>query len=209
MLMGRKYFNNDIIYTIFKKHNCPKCGTLLNCVKVSKIVHSKSPEAKDFNFSFSGGDGYMIGNVKFIWKEFECSNCKQHYTVNELKSIERENIIFDHQIRAVTRSNADGQDSSIVYADTNGKIHSISLESNVQNYKNENPICSNRCVGARKIDDKYFILYTSGVKTKIIFKKLYVLRYNKNNLFTGKRNSRFQEFQRLLGEANYTTFDLS
>ena len=57
MLMGKKCLNNDIIYTKFKKHDCPNCGAKLDLVEVSKVVNSKSPEAKDFDFS--NGEGFM------------------------------------------------------------------------------------------------------------------------------------------------------
>ena len=34
----------------FKKHHCPACNALLTTIKVSKIVNSKSEEAKNFGF---------------------------------------------------------------------------------------------------------------------------------------------------------------
>lgn len=82
MLNGIKYFNNDIFY-MMKKHYCPDCKALLKKVKVSRIVNSKSPEAKNFDFSD------VDGNVKFVWKEFECSECKRHITVSEMREIEK------------------------------------------------------------------------------------------------------------------------
>ncbi len=82
MLNGIKYFNNDVFY-MMKKHYCPDCKTLLKKVKVSRIVNSKSPEAKNFDFSD------VDGNVKFVWKEFECSECKRHITVSEMREIEK------------------------------------------------------------------------------------------------------------------------
>lgn len=47
MIVGKKYSNNAIFYTVFKKHYCPVCGTKLTRIKTSKIVNSKSPEAND------------------------------------------------------------------------------------------------------------------------------------------------------------------
>ena len=87
-MMGKKYFNDDVIYTVFKKHFCPTCGTQLSRIKVSKIVNSKSPEAKQYDFS--GADGFMVGDVEFIWKEFYCEKCEKGITVNEMKRIERQ-----------------------------------------------------------------------------------------------------------------------
>ena len=85
---GKKYFNNDVIYTIFKKHYCPKCKTKLTRIKTSKIVNSKSPEAKNFDFSL--GDGFMVGDVEFIWKEFYCPICGKRITIDEMKRIEKQ-----------------------------------------------------------------------------------------------------------------------
>ena len=69
-----------------KAHFCPDCGTKLEKVAVSKVVNSRSPEAKDFDFSIDGV--HMMGDVQFTWDEFECPNCKKHLTVDEVKKIE-------------------------------------------------------------------------------------------------------------------------
>ena len=66
-----------------KKHNCPVCGRLLEKVKVSKVVNSRSEEAKDFDFADA------CGNVKFIWTEFHCAHCDQNYKIQELKRLEQ------------------------------------------------------------------------------------------------------------------------
>ena len=87
MIVGRKYFNNDVIYTIFKKHYCPECGTKLIRIKNSKTVNSKSPEAKNYDFSL--GDSFMVGDVEFIWKEFYCPICKKRIPIDEMRRIEK------------------------------------------------------------------------------------------------------------------------
>ena len=74
-------------YVNFKKHYCPDCGKKLAKTKVSRIVNSNSPEADDFDFHAQ--DTYMIGNVKFIWTEFQCSACKKNFTIDEMKQIEK------------------------------------------------------------------------------------------------------------------------
>ena len=206
MLMGRKYFNNDIIYTKFKKHDCPNCGAQLGLIKVSKVVNSKSPEAKDFDFS--NGEGFMCGDVKFIWKEFECPDCKSHYSVEELKAIEREYIIYDHQLSGVYGSKKENVSDCILYDSTKGKAGGIELDVCAKNYKDEHPESSGLCVGERKIDEKYFIFYTSGIKTKVIFKKKHVFPIGPK-LLVGERDARFLKFQKLLNETKYTTRDLS
>ena len=71
----------------FKKHHCPACNALLTTIKVSKVVNSKSEEAK--NFDFSSGDTYMVGNIKFIWTEFQCNVCNNSYSLQEIRENEK------------------------------------------------------------------------------------------------------------------------
>ena len=88
MIVGRRYFNNDVIYTMLKKHYCPVCGTKLTRIKTSKIVNSKSAEAKNYDFTL--GDSFMVGDVEFIWKEFYCAICKKRIPIDEMKRIEKQ-----------------------------------------------------------------------------------------------------------------------
>ena len=87
-MVGKRYFNDDIFYTILKKHYCPACGTKLTRIKTSKIVNSKSPEAKNYDFTL--GDSFMVGDVEFIWKEFYCPTCKKRISIDEMRQIEKE-----------------------------------------------------------------------------------------------------------------------
>lgn len=87
MITGTKYINSAIFYTLFKKHYCPNCGKRLRLVKKSKIVNSNSPEAKNYDFNL--GDSFMEGNVKFVWKEFQCPICQKEFTVEDIRHIER------------------------------------------------------------------------------------------------------------------------
>ena len=75
------------LFVHLKKHHCPDCNSLLNKIKVSKIVNSESSEAKDFDFETL--DNFMIGNVKFIWTEFKCPRCGKQINVEEMKQIEK------------------------------------------------------------------------------------------------------------------------
>lgn len=77
----------DPFYVRLKKHYCPDCGAVLNVIKVSKIVNSKSEDASNFEFEF--GESFMIGNVKFIWDEFECPICNKRFSIKEMKQIEK------------------------------------------------------------------------------------------------------------------------
>ncbi len=90
MIRGKKYVNKDVAYVSLKKHPCPHCGNRLKTVKVSRVVNYHSPEAKDFDFEF-GSAGHLMtvtGDVKFSWEEFECPDCGQHFTVEQLKELE-------------------------------------------------------------------------------------------------------------------------
>ncbi len=84
----QRIFKNPI-YINFKKHYCPRCNMFLEKIKVSKIVNSDSPEAKEFNF-YTVDNNYMIGNVKFIWTEFRCPMCGEQFSIDEMKRIEKE-----------------------------------------------------------------------------------------------------------------------
>lgn len=75
-------------YLYLKKHFCPKCGNKLELRDVSKIVNSKSPEAKDYDFS--NGDTFFTGDVGFITKCFHCLNCKVDISVKDMKKYEKE-----------------------------------------------------------------------------------------------------------------------
>ena len=83
---GVKRIWSSPIFLHFKKHYCPACNSKLKPTKVAKVVNSKSEEAK--NFDFSSGDGYLVGNVKFIWTELKCMDCNYTYSIKEMKAIE-------------------------------------------------------------------------------------------------------------------------
>ena len=96
MIHGIRYVRQDVSY-ISKKHYCPLCNTLLNVVKVSKVINSNSEEAKELPSILPKtviGRGVKfrnyntVGNIKWIWKQFECPNCKHCFTVDQLKQIE-------------------------------------------------------------------------------------------------------------------------
>ena len=86
MIHGIKYFNEDLFY-VRRAHFCPDCKAKMKTVKVSRVVNSCSSEAKDFDFS-GADDTYMVGNIKFVWKEFECPSCGLHLTVQQMKEAE-------------------------------------------------------------------------------------------------------------------------
>ena len=85
-----------------------------------------------------------------------------------------EYIISDTSIIAVNRGRKSNEASSIIYRDGNGELHTIDFETCANNYKAEHSNASQHCIGERKIDESYFLFYTSGIKTKIVFDKIYV-----------------------------------
>ncbi len=54
---------------------------------VSKIVNSKSPEAKDYDFSV--GDTFFVGDVEFRTRYFYCPNCLLDISFQEMKKFEK------------------------------------------------------------------------------------------------------------------------
>ena len=76
-------------YVHWKKHICPKCGGKVELRYVSKIVNSKSFEAKDYDFSV--GDTFLVGDVEFRTKYFYCPNCLLDISFQEMKDYEKGN----------------------------------------------------------------------------------------------------------------------
>lgn len=120
----------------------------------------------------------------------------------------KEIVIPDHAILAVNRSKQENVSNNIIYRDKKGKWHSIDFETCASNFKIEHKSSPNNCIGERKMDKHYFILYTSGIKTKITFKNLYVSNIFCYHLLSGSKTSRFLTLQNLINETKYTTKDL-
>ena len=70
-------------FFVYRKHFCPKCGEKLRVTKNVRIVDSASDEAK--NYDLSSGDGFMVGNIKFIRTEFRCRACEKTYSIDEVR----------------------------------------------------------------------------------------------------------------------------
>lgn len=83
----QRIFDNPF-YTYCKKHICAKCGNTLNVIKVSRVVNSKSPEAK--NFDFYSEQMAMKGDVKLVWNEFLCPKCNFQISVKEKRKLDKE-----------------------------------------------------------------------------------------------------------------------
>ncbi len=73
-----------LFYTFLKKHYCPNCGNKLLRKKISAVINSESPEAKDYDFEVA--DITVKGDMKFTHIEFYCNQCNKYYTVKEAKN---------------------------------------------------------------------------------------------------------------------------
>ena len=76
-------FKIENIFQMFKKHYCPVCIAALSKRKVSEIINSESPEAK--NHDFCVADTFVKGDMKFIHIELYCNQCNKYYTIKESK----------------------------------------------------------------------------------------------------------------------------
>lgn len=122
MVHGVRYVRQDISY-LSKKHSCPVCGTQMNVVKRSKVINSGSDEAQNIPpivpKTVIGSRGVKFrkytaaGNIKWIWKEFECPTCNRHFTVEKMKTIEstpiegREDLVASFDEAKLTNDEAD------------------------------------------------------------------------------------------------------
>ena len=117
-------------------------------------------------------------------------------------------IIHDHQIVHVNRSKAGNEADSLIYRDESGALHQIDFDVCARNYAEVNQLGSGYCIGERNIEEGYFLLFTSGIKTKIIFQKAFTFRFQ-NYFLYGKKRQRFWQLQKLLMETKYSTYDLT
>ena len=115
--------------------------------------------------------------------------------------------VFDHNIVAVNC--VKNEQNTIVYRDKYKKLHVIDLEECARNFEKEYQKGNGKCVGDRNITGGYFVFYTSGVSTIVVFKKHYIFNFSKRKIFEGSRNNRFIQFQKMLIQTEYTTYDLS
>ena len=118
-------------------------------------------------------------------------------------------VIPDTAIFAINIGRQDNESSNIVYRDENGRLHSIDFEICAANYSAEHNTASKNCIGERNRKELYFIFYTSGIKTKVVFEKIQVgniLRYHR---LSGSIVTRFLELRTSIIKTKYTTHALS
>lgn len=118
-------------------------------------------------------------------------------------------IVADTKIFAVNGNKAENYSDSIVYCDENGRLHSIDLAVCAKNYQQEHNLDTTTCIGERDIVEGYFLLYTSRIKTKIVFKRSFVWNLRSFYLLGGSKKDRFLKLQSLLHQTKYHTRDMS
>lgn len=118
-------------------------------------------------------------------------------------------VIPDTAIFAVNRGKQENESSSIVYRDKKGELHSIDFDVCAANFKSEHESSQGNCIGERKMDECYFVFYTNGIKTKVVFKKMHVSNTFRYHLLSGSKTTRFLKLQKLISETKYSTNDFS
>lgn len=99
-------------------------------------------------------------------------------------------------------------DGGILCRSPGGGLDTIDFETCARNYRAAHPSTSARCIGERKMDEGWFVFYTDGVKTRIVFEELSVFNFFRRPL-CGSKSTRFLALQRRISRAGYTTRDLS
>ena len=79
------------IYLHLKKHSCPFCRSSVTLTYRAKVINSKSPEAKNYDFSL--GDTFLSGDVEFRTRYFYCSSCPCDITIKQMKQYERQQLL--------------------------------------------------------------------------------------------------------------------
>lgn len=128
----------------------------------------------------------------------------------KMERIEIEYItIYDTDIFAINIELQENGSGNIIYKDRNGDFHTIDFKSCSLNFNEEHKNSSEGCVGERNIVDWCYIFYTSGIKTKVIFKKGYVLNIFKNYTLKSSKKKRFHTLSLLINNSGFRTFDMS
>lgn len=193
-------YDANPFYVHCKKHFCPKCGKKLELRYISKIVNSKSPEAK--NYDFSVGDTFLVGDVEFRTRYFFCNTCQSSISFQDMKKYEKDKYKApDDSIVCDEILDIDG--SGLTIKCNNSDVF-INFDECVKNYANENSLENSRCVATRDITKLTFTFYTQP-KIRVVFKKHFF-----KDLVSGKSAvSKFLELQKAINKYGYTSYDLS
>lgn len=93
-VLNRCVILHSPIFSYFYKHKCPNCGAILSVKWAETVFHSKSEEAKKYNLADMDGSS-PIGWVKVKENQFLCANCKNTYSVSEIRSAEKTGNVPD------------------------------------------------------------------------------------------------------------------
>ncbi len=96
MIHGKKMTYKAASY-LKKPHFCPDCKTQMEVITVSKVVNSRSPEAKQHDFSIMHGTN-MVGNIEFSWQELKCPACERQVTIEDMQRIEYDSLDDEQKI---------------------------------------------------------------------------------------------------------------
>ena len=117
-------------------------------------------------------------------------------------------VIPDTAIFAVNRGKRENEASSIVYRDGEGKLHAIDFETCAVNFRAEQENAPENCIGQRHTRDLSFVLYTSGIRTKIVFEEMYVGNILRHHLLSGSKQFRFLALWNMVNETRYRVCDV-
>ena len=111
--------------------------------------------------------------------------------------------ISDHHIVAINRGN------STMTVRQGKSLQTVCFRICADNFKKEHGTSNGACIGDRNPEGKYFCLYTSGMKTMVCFKRLYIFNLSGKKLLSGSRIGRFFQLQKIITQLGYTTYDLT
>lgn len=189
----------NLFYVRYKKHFCPKCGKKLKLRYIRKIVNSKSPEAKNYDFSL--GDTFFVGDVEFRTLCFFCDNCQSSIPFQDMKKYENKHRTLYDSI--LCDEILDINSSGLTIKSSRSDIF-ISFDECAQNCADEKSFKKSKCIATRDITKLTFTFYTHP-KIRVIFKKHFF-----KDLFSGNSAAdRFLELQKAINKYGYTSFDLS
>ena len=74
-----RYLKYDPLFTLFTRHRCPKCGSVLKSVRAEKTIDPRTHnELSEFD------------SVRLVFREFECKTCSSHFSVSEIEQHEKD-----------------------------------------------------------------------------------------------------------------------
>ena len=129
----------------------------------------------------------------------------RNYNLNSNSEI----IITDDKLIHFNFGRRDNEEKSLIYKDSNGILRSIVFDVCASNYQKYKPNSSGNCIAERNVQDFSFTFYTSGILTKVSFKKRYYSNFGYDKLLSGSRINRFEKLRKMIEETKYTTYDLS